>query len=335
MGGATWGQTLLPLSSGDTDGGDPAVDWTSDGSAWATTLGIGATDIKIRSFTSSDGGATWTFAGTVSGAQTTVDKEMLWVDRGATSPFKDNIYSIWRNANTAFVNRRAGPAGVWQTPLQVNGAETPGTPVGADIKTNANGDLFPLWPGTGTIGVGGGKIISRKSINGGVSFQTATVVGNTFGTFTIKIPAQSSREVLIYVSGGAYRTVAKNLVYAAWTDLSGASGCTRPADEPGINVSSPCKTRVWFNRSTDGGTSWEAPRVIKNDAASNDQFNQWLAIDEVTGTLSAIYYGTGIGNPGRKLTDIYYQSSYDDGATWGGPLKVTTAQSDETGGSAD
>ena len=47
------------------------------------------------------------------------------------------------------VNRRTGPTGAWQTPLQVSAAETVGTGIGADIKTNANGDVFAFWPDTG------------------------------------------------------------------------------------------------------------------------------------------------------------------------------------------
>ena len=36
-GGVTWGQTNLPLASGDSFHSDPTVDWTSDGTAWAVT----------------------------------------------------------------------------------------------------------------------------------------------------------------------------------------------------------------------------------------------------------------------------------------------------------
>src|SRR5450755_679007 len=37
-GGATWGQTSLPVVPGDSFQSDPAVDWTSDGTAWAITI---------------------------------------------------------------------------------------------------------------------------------------------------------------------------------------------------------------------------------------------------------------------------------------------------------
>src|SRR5437764_531854 len=39
-GGVTWGQTNLPLASGDSFHSDPTVEWTSDGTAWSSTMGI-------------------------------------------------------------------------------------------------------------------------------------------------------------------------------------------------------------------------------------------------------------------------------------------------------
>ena len=108
-----------------------------------------------------------------------------------------------------------------------------------------------------------------------------------------------SRRLLIYISGGAYRTATKNLVYASWTDLSGVAGCTSPANEPGTNVASTCKTRVWFARSTDGGATWGAPVMINNQASLNDQFNQWMVVDETTGALEIMYYDT-VGDPAAR-----------------------------------
>jgi hypothetical protein len=81
-GGATWSQTNLPLISGDLLHSDPNVDWTSDGTAWSITIGIDSsvTNLQLRSYKSTDGGASWAFDGTASGSQTAADKEMMWVD---------------------------------------------------------------------------------------------------------------------------------------------------------------------------------------------------------------------------------------------------------------
>lgn len=337
-GGTTWGQTSLIPVFKDTQHTDPTVDWTTDGTAWAITLGIELQPVdggkggpkkllfSLRAYRSSDGGATWAFDATISGSQTTPDKDMMWVDHSPTSPFKDNIYVIWHDVlvsnSLAFVTRRTG--GAWQTPLQVSGPETTGEALGGDIKTNSTGDVFAFWPDTGSH-----NLWVAKSINGGATFSSPNPIATTFASNTIAVP--SFRAALIYLSGGAYRTTTKDLVYATWVDLTGAPGCTSSANGPGPNASSTCKTRIWFSRSIDGGTMWEPPRMINNQASLNDQFHPRLAVDEFNGRLVVVYYDT-VSDPGRKKTDIWFQSSSDDGVTWSTPIKVTTAQTDETTG---
>lgn len=328
-GGATWGQTTLPLPAGDAFNSDPTVDWTSDGTAWSTTIGINnaGSQLIIRSFRSTNSGATWTLDGTVSPGQTGADKQLQWVDHSATSPFKDNIYVIWHDGEPAFVNRRT--ASGWKTPLKVSGTETVGTAIGSDIKTNSAGHVFAFWPTTGNR-----KVFLAKSTNGGVSFARPVQIATTFDSFDIGVPSFNRRRALIYLSGGAYRTAAKNNVYAAWTDLSGAVGCRTAGDEPGANAASACKSRIWFSRSTNGGTTWGAPVMINNRAGKTDQFNQFLAVDETNGRIGVIYYDT-VGDATRRTTNLWYQSSGNDGATWSVPLKVTSARTDETGGGAE
>ena len=328
-GGSSWGQTTLPPFAGDSSNSDPAVDWTSDGTAWSLTLGIAGSAIRIRAYRSADNGATWSFDATPSGAQTTADKELLWVDHGDSSPFKDNLYAIWHAGSPVFIARRTGPTGSWQPPIQVSGAETIGTGIGADVKTNGFGDVFGFWPDT----LGAGLYVV-KSTDGGASFGAPVALATTFGSYTIGIPAMNRRRALIYVSGGAYRTASEDLVYAVWTDLSGAAGCQGPNDEPGARVTAACTTRIWFARSLDGGATWQAPRKVNDLASQSDQFNPWLAVDEATGALGLIYYDT-VRDSGRKATDVWFQASLDRGVNWGTAVKVSAAPTDETDEGAD
>ncbi|HBL28843.1 MAG TPA: hypothetical protein DD490_18570, partial [Acidobacteria bacterium] len=299
--------------------------WDSNGDAWSTTLGInsGGTVLRLRTYKSTDGGQTWTYDSLASGAQTSVDKQMVWVDHSATSPYADNIYAIWHNGLPAFMNRKVA-GGVWDTPIQVSGAETTGTAIGSDVKTNSYGDVFGFWPATGNR-----RLLVTKSTDGGASYSAPVIITTTFDSYEIPVPAFATRKILIYVSAGAYRTATKNMVYASWTDLSGEAGCTLGSQAPNTNVNSTCKTRIWFSRSSDGGTTWSAPVKINNQAGLNDQFNQWMVVDETNGALGIIYYDT-VDDAGRKKTDVWYQASFDDGATWNPAVKVTTAQTDET-----
>jgi hypothetical protein len=330
-GGATWGQTTLPLQPGEIFQGDPAVEWTSDGTAWTATIGIGSgyTTLQMRAYKSLDNGATWTYDATFSGTQTSADKELLWVDHSPSSPFKDNLYAIWHNSAPAYMARRTGPGGSWQAPVRVSGAETTGTAIGSDVKTNAFGDVFGFWPDTGSR-----NLYVIKSTNGGASYGPPVRIATTFAPYTLKVPAMARRTILIYISGGAYRTASKNLVYAAWTDLHGGAGCDAVVYQPVSNTDSPCKTRIWLARSTDGGVTWSAPAMINDQASLNDQFHPRLAVDETDGTLGIIYYDS-VGDPRRYKVDVWFQSSHDDGVTWSPAVKVSSAQTDETVTAAD
>ncbi|MBI4751103.1 MAG: SMP-30/gluconolactonase/LRE family protein [Acidobacteria bacterium] len=318
--GSTWGRTNLSLFSGDSFHSDPTVDWTSDGRAWSTTLGISGGTLRGRSYVSTNNGVTWTQDGTFSGTQTNVDKQMVWVDHSSSSSFKDNIYAIWHNGAPVYMSRRLSS---WSSPIQVSGSETTGTGIGSDVKTNAFGDVFGFWPDTGSRG-----IYLVKSTNGGSSYGSPIQIATTFDSFDIGVPSFNNRRVLIYVTAGAYRTAVKNNVYAIWADLD-ASG-----SEPGSNASSPRKTRIWFSRSTNGGTSWSAKAMINNQAGLNDQHNPWMVVDETSGALGVIYYDT-VGDSTRRTVNVWYQASYDDGVTWEVPVKVTTAVTDETISGAD
>ncbi len=326
-GGVTWGQTTLPLASGDSFHSDPTVDWSSDGTAWSTTMGINGSVLKIQSYRSTDGGATWIFDGTVSGTHTSTDKQMQWIDHSASSPYANHNYVIWHNGPPAYMNRRTSSG--WGTPIKVSGTETTGTAIGSDVKTNSAGDVFGFWPDTGSRG-----IYAVKSTNGGASYGAPTRIVTTYDSYDIGVPAFNNRRVLIYVSGGAYRNGTTNNVYALWADLSGNTGCTTASNEPGSNVSSTCKTRIWFSRSTDGGATWSARVKINDQSGLNDQFNPFLAVDETNGNIGAIYYDT-VNDAGRKKVDIFYQLSTNGGASWEAPVKVTTAMTDETVTGAD
>ena len=329
-GGATWRQSSLPAFTGDARQGDPTIDWTSDGTAWSITIGISpTTDLVLRCFKSVNAGATWTFDSTLTSTQTAMDKEALWIDHSQVSRHKDNMYATWHNNRPCFVARRTGPTGTWQAPVQVSGAETTGTALGGDIKTNSRGDVFVFWPDTGSQ-----NLFVAKSTDGGVTFASPVSIAKTFGALDIGVPAQDNRKVLIYLSGGAFRMGTEDLVYATWTDLAGRAGCNGPGDQPGSNTASPCKTRIWFSRSTDGGVKWEAARKLNDQDSVNDQFFQRLAVDDTTGELLVVYYDT-VNDPGRLKTDLWMQGSTDGGLTWSSAVQVTSAETDETSAGAE
>jgi hypothetical protein len=334
-GGASWGSTLLPLTEADSFQSDPAVDWTSDGTAWTTFIGVAQTGndlkLRLRSFTSGDGGAHWTPDAEVSGGQLLADKQMMWTDHSERSAFKDHIYVIWHNGAEVFMNRHTGLGtdGAWGDPIQVSGGETKGTGIGSDVKTNSAGNVFALWPDTGSR-----QIYFVRSLDGGASYSKPIPIAKLFDSFAILIPAQNLRASLIYVTAGAFLNGRKSNVYAAWMDLNGVKGCTTPFDDPQDNAGSPCKSRIWFSKSTNGGVRWSKPVMINNAPTLNDQFNPWMVVDETTGGLGLIYYDTA--GEDRTFVNVWYTSSFNEGSTWSAPVKLTSQPStavDPAGGS--
>jgi hypothetical protein len=322
--GANWTQTSLDLTGTDAYQSDPAVDWTSDGTSWTTTIGVQLTPsvaLRLRAYrstTTTSQGTSWTFDGTPSDTQTNADKELIWVDHSSSSMYRDTVYAIWHAGAPTFVSRRTG--GTWSAPLQLTGAETTGNSIGSDIKTNSNGEVFAFWPSSGNR-----RMYVAKSTNGGTSFNALgapVIIATTNGSYQIGIPAANARRPIMYVSGGTFRDATRDMVYALWMDLN-QSGCTVP-----LTVSSTCKTRIWFNRSTNGGASWGTAVMINNQGSLNDQFNPWLLVDEKTGGLTVIYYDT-VGDANRVLTKVWAQYSGNDGASWGGAVQVSSAQTFE------
>jgi hypothetical protein len=325
-GGASWKQSVTPREVSESFQSDPAVDWTSDGTAWATAISISTAgprfQLFLKAFKSTDNGATWKLDGLISGAdQQQADKQMMWVDHSERSPYKDTIHVIWHDGYDVYVSHRSPGSGSWSDPLRISGGETTGTGIGSDIKTDGLGRVYAYWPDTGSR-----KIYFSRSTDGGQSFSRPAAIGSTSQSFQSIIPAQSDRGVLVYVTSGAFINGKNTNLYAAWSDLSGATGCRTPFDDPLDNVNSTCKTRIWFTRSTNGGTKWAKPRMLNNQSSRNDQFNPWLAVDETSGVIGLMYYDT-VGE-GRTKVNVFFQMSTNSGSSFNAPVRVSAAPSD-------
>ncbi len=322
-GGQSWNTTELPLNDGAAFHSDPAVAWSSSGIAWSATLGIAPSGaIKVQMYKSSDGGATWMFAGTVSVGGNN-DKELIWVDDHAASPHRDNVYVAWDEVGQGIRFARSTDDGAtWSAvaTLSTDGA------IGTHLTTGPSGELYVVWPD-----VSSRQIKLRKSTDGGASFGPVRIVATTNDAYEVSIPAMCRRKVLIYVSVGVDRSSGPNAgnAYVMWTDRNGA------ADDPGCaGLTSASNSDVFFTRSVDGGTTWSTPGVIHTNPGQSDQFNQWMAVDPTTGDIHAAYYDTR-DDSDRRLARLYYVRSADGGTTWVDETQVGTAPTDESGAAAD
>jgi len=319
--GATWGKAELPLPMGIAMHSDPTLAFSTDGTAWAATLGIDntGTSVTVQVYKSLDHGASWQFDATISEGSNN-DKELLWIDEGPNSPFKDNIYVAWDVPGGGMRFARSKDKGrTWSKPLQLSADRA----IGAHLVTGPSGELYVAWPDTDSK-----KIVIRRSDDGGATFQAAHTITTTHGSYEITIPAMCRRKALIYVTLGVDRSngPGKGNVYATWTDLVGNDSvdCSDTSS----------RAAVHFSSSRDGGNSWSTPRIIPADLPSTDRFNQWMAVDPQDGSISVLFYDTR-GDSARKKTEVYGLMSIDGGQNWAEETKLSTGQSDETVSPAD
>ena len=202
----------------------------------------------------------------------------------------------------------------------------PEPPSAATSRPILDGDVFAFWPDTGSQ-----HLFVAKSTDGGSTFGAPVTIANYHRSLLHRSASARQPPLPIYLSGAAYRTALQNHVYAVWMDLAGGVGCNSSGSEPGNNVASICKRRIWFARSTDGGATWDAPLQLNGQPSLNDQIFPRLALDETTGVLMVVYYDT-VNDPGRRKAEFWMQTSYDFGDTWTAPVQVATAETDETVG---
>jgi hypothetical protein len=318
-GGTTWTQAAA-LPQGSTCC-DPTIDWSSTGNfVYTSTLGGCGAVCNVWVYRSSDGGATWNDLATITPGDgrrevtsaSTSDKQYLHVDKFATSPNKDNVYQCWHDNNTLKFSRSTDFANTWSAPLTMSSGATQ-SGIGCDLTSDKLGNVYYFWPATN-----GKTILSRKSTNGGTSFNAAVTVANTQDGYDFAIPAMETRRAFIYssadadLSGGAFA----NSIYVAWTDTT--------APESGTTANNHGRIQVAYSR--DGGATWTVRTPHETaDANTVDRFHPWLGVGP-DGKVYVMFYDTR-RSATRVGVDVFYSVSSDGGNTWATPTRLTSVLS--------
>jgi hypothetical protein len=336
-GGKSWGGVDLPLpppvSTNGTDfGSDPGVAFDTSGDVYYSYIVVffnrfmdsvqGSEVAVAKSF---DGGRTWpqvTYLNFTSGSGKFNDKPMIAVDTNPSSPYRDSVYVAWDNAspksgkssanNTLLFARSSDGGRTFSAPIAVNSSSGgPSVVIGADPFVGPNGEVYVAWHD-----VQNNRLMVNSSFDGGASFGQPVVIAPTVVTFADPIPAQATRQALLYPACDADRSGGPNRgqLYCSWMDETPANG-----------------TDIFVARSGDRGASWSAPVRVNDDPAGvrGDQFNQWLAVDPVTGTVD-LSWNDARNDPADTKTDIYFSQSTTGGRSFSTNVKVTTAQTDES-----
>jgi hypothetical protein len=319
--GATWSKNTLPLVCATQ--ADPGVAYDSAGNVYAVALEYGsgcAGKTRVNVFKSADHGATWSAAATVN-ATNGNDKELMAIDFQPGSACRDRLYVAWDDGGAEKVATAAAYTGPWT----VYGTTLDTLSIGTDIAVGPTGEVYDVWADYNL-----NQINFSKSTNCGAAWSAKQTIATTFDNYDYGIPAMCSRRALVYPAVDVDRSTGprRGCVYAVWNDFT--------ADQPSgcVAASANDTANIYFSASCNGGTTWNAKKLVHQDIPRTDQFSQWMRVDDADGCIHVSWHDTR-NDPNRVKTDIYYTKSCDGGATFDPETLVTTAMTDESSAGAN
>ena len=327
-GGTTWGGVDLPLpppkGNGNRFGSDPSLAFDTLGNLFYSYIvvffgnGAGVNGTEVTVARSNDGGQSYPFASYFSaagGSDHFNDKPMITADASLSSPYRDNVYVAWDAASGGSSSgglrfARSADHGATFEVSRIDDPSGPGRLIAAQPFVGPNGEVYVAWNDYAA-----NTIAFNRSMDGGVTFGTPSVIARKKIPFDIAIPAISFRRALVYPtcdtdrSRGAHR----GRLYCSWMDLT-ASGVTD----------------ILASHSDDRGATWSTPAPITDMLVSVDRFYPWLSVDPVNGSVSISFYDTRNDSTGQRyMTDVYLAHS-EDGSTWMHPdTRVSSVSSNE------
>lgn len=227
-----------------------------------------------------------------------------------------------------------------------------------------NGEVYVVWqrgpsftPATTT----NAQIVVARSLDGGVTFNTPVLVSD-INTMRLNAPVGYNRDRIndhprIEVARTGKNKGRVYVVYysaVAPTASAGITPCPVPPSPPPPAPPLNCRgqtltsSQVFLRYSDDQGLTWSAAISLLPDPIATGVKRFWPVVGvEPGGDVSVFYYeskeqpipaGTfctiNVGGTVRRrglahsLVDAYWVQSTDHGATFGAPLKVSTATTD-------
>ncbi len=290
------GHTWETIASHNPDGriqGDDAVIMNAGGTAFHAYISfdgirqkrpkVARNGIFVQS--SADGGRTWAEPVPVVDHLNTVlpfeDKPYLASDDGHDSPYAGNLYLAWTrfdeygselpaDSTQIFFARSDDNGRTFSMPFRISDTggdcrDGDNTVEGAVPAVAPNGDVYVVWAGPK-------GLVFDRSADGGWTFGKDRIIADMPGGWDLEIPGINRSNGMpvtgVDHSDGPFR----GSLYVNWID-------TRNGD-PDVFVLS----------SRDGGETWSEPVRVNDDAAGNDQFFTWMAVDPADGSVNILFY---------------------------------------------
>ena len=235
------------------------------------------------------------------------DKDWLSADL-SNSQYRNNLYLAWTqfdkygsilegDSSRILFSRSTDHGITWSNPLRVSTragdcVDSDNTVEGAVPAVGFNGEVYLSW--AGPLG-----ITFAKSADGGVTFGKNIHVANLVAGWDFEIQGIDRCNGMPVTASDISNSPYKGNIYINWSDQKNGD------------------TDIYFSRSSDGGDTWSAPKIVNNDASGRDQFFTWMCTDPVTGVIYIVFYDRRENlNPSDLSTQVYLARSNDGGITF-------------------
>jgi hypothetical protein len=302
----TWGGEVQ--GAGGANSGDPSAVIGLNGRMYVNFI---SADYGQGLAYSDDNGENWTTRTISPNPEQLADKNHLWIDNSTASPYEGNLYNVWTDFGGPYnseivVSSSSDDGDTWSSRIPISTAINAGSHnQGVNAKTGPNGEVYAAWSVYNSWPSDEGAIGFARSMDGGVTWEPATrIIENIRGIRTTETSknhrVNSFPSMAVDISGGTNN----GTIYIVWTNIG----------TPGVNTNESID--VYLIKSTDNGTTWSAPTRVNQDpyGEGKQHYFPWICCDDVTGTLSVIFYDDR--NVNANQCETFCANSYDAGDSW-------------------
>jgi hypothetical protein len=305
--GQTWQGSVQ--GTGGTNRGDPAtaINWNG-----RLIVGFIAANSGQAIAYSDNDGASYTTVQVAPNPGQLADKNHLWVDNSAASPFEFNLYDAWTdfggvNNNRIVVSRSTNNGLTWSPRVNISAAVASGShDQGVNLQTAPNGNVYAVWAVYDAFPAPEVALGFARSLDGGANWQPAQRIITNIRGIRSQAPGGGlgGSKTMRTASFPSMTVDPQGVIYVVWANYG----------VPGVNTGD---AEIYMIRSTNAGVSWSAPIRVNQDAIGNgrDQWFPWIAADPETGDLLCAFYDSR-NFAANNMAETFVAVSRNGGTTW-------------------